>query len=293
MRTLSALDVARYSAARRTGGIRYGDGAKTKPVRQRTVHADLVLLRGMLRLACTIPAVDTRPDGPRWLDRKPLDGMRSEREKNPVRSVASCERFVKTRATLQRLAANAESDAERGKWTRLELALVLAEATGRRRGAIVALSWEGIDFDAATIRWRAEYDKKGVESVVPVPPVLLQELTCFRKRLGVIAGRLFPSKKRPCEPMPAELLTQWLTAAQEKAKIPKLPQGLWHPYRRKWASERMHLPLEAVADAGGWKDTATLLAVMSEPRKRREARPGHAPARLPAAAELQLDLVGR
>ena len=49
--------------------------------------------------------------------------------------------------------------------------------------------------------------------------------------------------------------------------------------RRKWASERKHLPLVDVAAAGGWKDTQTLvncyqhadketmLAVMSEPRK--------------------------
>ena len=39
----------------------------------------------------------------------------------------------------------------------------------------------------------------------------------------------------------------------------ELEGGLWHPYRRKWASERMHFPLKAVAVAGGWKDTATLL----------------------------------
>lgn len=69
----------------------------------------------------------------------------------------------------------------------------------------------------------------------------------------------------------------------------------------------MHLPLKAVADAGRWKDTATLLtcyqhadeatllAVMSEPRKRREGRLGYAPAtnRPPAGDQLQLDLVGR
>ncbi len=56
----------------------------------------------------------------------------------------------------------------------------------------------------------------------------------------------------------------------------------WHPYRRKWATERKHLPLKDVAAAGGWKDVNTLLrcyrmpdadtilAVMSEPKKVRE-----------------------
>jgi hypothetical protein len=82
--------------------------------------------------------------------------------------------------------------------------------------------------------------------------------------------------------MPGDMLTQWLSIAERKGKVPKLPGGLWHPYRRKWASERMHLPLKAVADAGGWKDTntlltcyqqsddATLLAVMSVEQKRFE-----------------------
>ncbi|HEV8599330.1 MAG TPA: hypothetical protein VGQ69_08225 [Gemmatimonadales bacterium] len=30
-------------------------------------------------------------------------------------------------------------------------------------------------------------------------------------------------------------------------------------YRRGWANERMHFPLKAVADAGGWKDVTTLV----------------------------------
>ena len=59
--------------------------------------------------------------------------------------------------------------------------------------------------------------------------------------------------------------------------------GLWHPYRRKWGTERKHLPVTDVALAGGWKDTstlltcytqpddATLLEVLNEPRKVHES----------------------
>ena len=32
--------------------------------------------------------------------------------------------------------------------------------------------------------------------------------------------------------------------AKEKAGLPKLEGGLWHPYRRKWATERKYLPLK-------------------------------------------------
>lgn len=293
VRTLSAADVANYSAARRAGGVRCGDDRVTPGVRQRSVHADLVRLRAMLRWGCTVPAPGGPSDGGRWLDRNPLEGLRFDREKNPVRPVASWERFLATRTALQHLAANTESDAARLRWVRLELALVLAEATGRRRGAIVGLAWDDVDFAAGSIRWRAEYDKKGVEWVVPASPDLLDELRRFRRRLAAlgapVTGPLFPSRKDPDAPMKPELLTQWLVTAEDAGKLPKLAGGLWHPYRRKWASERMHLPLKAVADAGGWKDIttlttcyqhtddATLLAVMSEPRKRREGRREDAP----------------
>src|SRR5215208_2206435 len=295
VRTLTALDVTYYGKARRAGGIKCPDDRVTPAVRQRSVHADLVLLRAMLRWACTVSAPGFPPDGPRWLDRNPLDGMRFEREKNPVRAVASWERFLATRQALKNLAANAGRKRDQTMWVRLELALVLAEATGRRRGSIVALRWEDIDATAGTIRWRAEYDKKGVESVIPAPPTLLEDLAQFRRTLGALAGPLFPSARDASKPMKPELLTQWLSAAEAKANLPKLPRGLWHPYRRKWASERMHLPLKAVADAGGWKDMATLttcyqhadeetlLAVMSEPRKRTERRIEGAAAAQPVA----------
>lgn len=255
VRTLSAADLAAYSSARRTGGIQLGDGRRTGPVRQRSVHADLGLLRTMLRWASTVRSEDGAP----WLDRNPLEGMRFEREKNPIRPVATAERLEATKTALRKLALDAPTPRERDRWVRVELALVLASATGRRRGSIVALCWEDIDASAGTIRWRAEYDKKGQEWRIPAPPSLLEELRQFQVRLGVIGGRLFPSVRRPTEPMRPEMLTQWLTAAERAGKLPKLPGGLWHPYRRKWASERMHLPLKAVADAGGWKDTTTLL----------------------------------
>ena len=33
---------------------------------------------------------------------------------------------------------------------------------------------------------------------------------------------------------------------------------LWHAYRRKWATERKHMPDVDVAAAGGWKNTVSL-----------------------------------
>ena len=78
-----------------------------------------------------------------------------------------------------------------------------------------------------------------------------------------------------------------LERAERAAKLPKIDGGDFHPYRRKWATERKHLPNVDVARAGGWSekdpralktsyqrvDDATLLAVVSELTKLREAKP--------------------
>ena len=176
---------------------------------------------------------------------------------------------------------NSFGDEERAR--AIECALVLAEATGRRLGSIRQLRWEDIDFSRRAIRWRAEFDKKGKEWVVPMPDSLAEELKQFRMRFGAIKGWIFAGERRLDQPMDRHLFDKWLHVAERKAKLPKLEGGLWHPYRRKWATERKHHSLKDVAAAGGWKDTETLLtcyqqpdadtllAVMSEPKKMRDA----------------------
>ncbi|HEY5022334.1 MAG TPA: hypothetical protein VII30_07600 [Gemmatimonadaceae bacterium] len=63
--------------------------------------------------------------------------MRGSREKNPKRPVASWERFQATRKAMRELAEkNVDNPARHQKWRRMEFALVLAEATGRRLGAV-------------------------------------------------------------------------------------------------------------------------------------------------------------
>jgi len=111
-----------------------------------------------------------------------LAGVKRIHEKNPKRPVATWDRFQKTRQTVQQLAGNAKMETGRRKWRKLELALVLAEATGRRLGSIRQLRWDDVDFGASTIRWRAETDKKAKEWVVPMPPALRDELSSFRER---------------------------------------------------------------------------------------------------------------
>lgn len=118
-------------------------------------------------------------------------------------------------------------------WIRAELALVLLESTGRRRGAIMGLRWSDIDFAAGQITWRAEHDNKRKTWVVPYPTSLFNTVREFQRRLGAVGGRLFPRADDLERPAPAEPLSPWIRKAEEHASLPKLEAGTCHPYRRK------------------------------------------------------------
>ena len=74
------------------------------------------------------------------------------------------------------------------------------------------------------------------------------------------------------------------TKAEKLAELEPLEGSDFHAYRRKWATERKHLPDADVMAAGGWRDPRSLkssyqkvdpemlLAVVTEPRKLREAK---------------------
>ena len=265
--SVSELDVKGYAHARLSTG----------DVRTRTVEADLSVLRAMLNWGVR----QRNRRGEPLVRYNPLQGVKLPREQNPMRPVATWERFEKTRAALRDLQETACST-ERMRWIKVELALVLAEATGRRRGAIQQLRWEDVNFDKGAICWPHDSDKRGKAWLMPMPEQLADELRKFQRRIGAVGGWMFASERNSGAPMHPRTLTKWLEKAERKAGLPKLQQGLWHPYRRKWGTERKHLPIVDVAAAGGWKDTQTLLthyqqpdaetllAVMNEPRKVRE-----------------------
>jgi hypothetical protein len=277
VRDLMVDDIAAFRLARRAGGIRVSDQWTTQPVRARSVVEDLALLQRMLNWART-----TRVDGVRLLDANPIAGIRTPRDRRPRRPLATWDRFLATRAAMRQYAAEAETPEERARWIKGELTLVLAEGTGRRLGAIAHQCWENINWDLSTIRWVADFDKKGKDWVTPVPKTLLAEIRGFQRELGAIAGWIVASESDPTKPMDRYALTKLLAKAERRAGLPKLDGGLWHPYRRKWATERKHLALVDVAEAGGWLSTVTLatcyqqptsdvlLAVMSEERKVRD-----------------------
>jgi integrase len=293
VRKLTEYHIRQYEASRRNGGIQYGDGRITAPVRQRSVQADVKLLKQMLFWACSCPM----PAGGTWLERNPIAHVRVKGEADVQRPVATMERFEATRTLMQKLQdgfarearelesapARAIAESRRLTWIRAELGLVLLEATGRRRGAIVGLRWADFDFDGRRITWRAEHDKMHRTSHVEYPETLFTTIRDFQYRLGAVGGYVFPRRGDSEQHAAPELLSQRISQAEKLAGLPKLAGGLCHPYRRKFCSERQRHSMKAIAVAGGWTDVSTILrcythpedadvlAVTSEPHKRRTA----------------------
>jgi integrase len=214
----------------------------------------------MIRWACTV----REPDGSWLLAENPLRGMQLPAEPSPVRPVATYDRFTAVRSAMKKLAKEVTSEIRRTEWVRVELALVLAEATGRRIGSIRGLRWADINFNEPSITWRAEFDKRRREQTIPIPTELADELRSFRAQLGAFGdGWLFPLQTND-GPWDRKMFDRLLREAQKAAKtddgepLKPLRGALWHAYRRKWATERKHLPAVDVMKAGGWKSRQTM-----------------------------------
>src|SRR5207244_9307603 len=78
----------------------------------------------------------------------------------------------------------------------LPLALIVAEGTGRRISAWRNLVWDDVDFEAGTIHWRAEHDKKGYEQDVVMSDSVRDALAAQQKAQAAIGkAAVFPLPK--------------------------------------------------------------------------------------------------
>ena len=238
------------------------DPDKREPVGPRIVAKDLKLLRA----ACRRATIERTAAGAFLLATDPTRGLALPVERNPRRPIYDGDRVD----LLLRFAPRVQVRIGWGKDARWEpsplpMLLRLAADTGRRVRAILALRASDWRPDLGThgqIRWRADSDKVGKDWWAPVTPEVRVELEQYRRdRLLVGDALFFPSPNDPAKPVSVQLAIDLLRRAEKLAGLEPLPCGAWHPFRRKWATERKHLSPKDVAAVGGWVDTTTLQKV--------------------------------
>lgn len=131
------------------------------------------------------------------------------------------------------------------------------------------------------IYWPADTDKCGKAWSAPLSEPARKAIDAvLKERPGIGAAFLFPSINDPTKPLATDVASAWLIAAEKIAGVPKQDGGLWHPYRRKWVTERKHLPDVDVAACGGWADLSTLQTCYMQPDPETMQRVVSSPVRL-------------
>lgn len=230
-----------------------------RPVRTRAVEADLKWLRWVLNW------------GTRWQDRNGhyllrenvVRGFPIPTEKNPRRPVATQDRYEAVRAVSNQVMMDVRwNGRRRAMRSHLSELLDIANGTGRRISAVLQLRYQDLRLDHGTccaIHWPADTDKTGRETVVPISPQVCKALDrVLAERPGIGIAYIFPSPVDRSQPVSKDCVSRWLRKAEKLAGLRPLDGSLWHAYRRKWATERKHLPHVDVAAAGGWAGVETL-----------------------------------
>ena len=276
VRDISQTHVDRYCAARRAGKLTplgKGGPGDREPVKVRdgTLDADFRWLSSVFNWARK-----HKVGGQRLLRENPLHDVEWPREKNPRRPVASQGRYTATQ----------EHTDDVDPKGRLRCILALARFTGRRESAVCALRASDLLLTEAAVRerlassgldeatrdengdelypdgavyWSPESDKQGLLHITALSPDARREVDRYRGKSARVGDvPLFPADEDPSEPVRRDVAARWLLKAEKAAKLPKLKGGVFHPYRRLWATERQHLSDVAVASAGGWSDTRAL-----------------------------------
>ncbi len=258
---------------------------KRAKIRTRSVEADLKWLRWMFNWAMKWRTAQ----GQYLMRENPVRGYEIPTEKNPLRPVASTDRYEAIRRVSDQqqmeIRWNGKREAQRSYLSEL---LDIVNGTGRRISAVCQLRYEDLRLSEGpygSIRWPADTDKEGRESCVPINPSVRHALDrVLIDRPGIGSAPLFPKPTDRALPLTTYLASKWLIEGEKLAGLDTQKGSLWHAYRRKWVTERKHLPDVDVAAAGGWKDTqslktayqqadtATMLRVVLEAGELREVR---------------------
>lgn len=296
--TIDLPTCERYVRERRAGALRVLKAPATATVEaeyyqlrpnptDRAIGADFTLLQAALNHATKV----VRPNGKRLLEVNPIRGFVAPTNKAPRRPVASYDRYERVFAVADAV------DPQRlfGAF------MMLVEGLGWRVSAICQLRACDVDRRATPsaphgrIYKNPAIDKEASGGWLPMSASVragIDRALTANPALG--EWPLFPAPRARTGATPATAIPKpWarhharalLERAESAARLEPLDGSDFHAYRRKWATERKHLPAQDVAAAGAWRDLralqtayqqtdeTTLLAVVSEPTKLRERKP--------------------
>jgi integrase len=244
---------------------------ETGPVGMRTVEADLRFLLAVLHWGATWQTTDDTY----LLSENVCRGYPVPKEKNPSRPVATDARVQAVRSVAAQVTMEvAWGEKRKTVSSHLPALFDLAVETGRRLSSILALRQSDLLLDRGPhgfIRWRADADKEGMESIVPISPRAREALGRHAARMrelglpGIGDAPLFAAPEDPASPVDRHLADRWLRRAEKLAELEPHKGSQWHAYRRRWATVRKHLPATDVAKAGGWAGPETLQACYQQP----------------------------
>ena len=233
---LKPSDAADYQAHRQAEGVRVA------------ARSDLMALRIACNWARREGLLDVNPLAP--------EKVKLQRTQKPRRPVADERRYLTLRGVANQLPPM------------FGVLLDLAWSTGRRIGAVLGLRWQDIDFEQSEsaphgqVRWYAgrAHTTKAHDQVVPINTLAREALERWRDECpGIGNSYVFPTMKNPAKPIGRHHAKEWLGKAEQLAGLEHVAHDGWHGFRRGWATQRKHLPLVDVAEAGGWYDTGTLV----------------------------------
>ncbi len=283
---ISPPEWERFIDQRRSGMIdargRPVTDKQRKPVGDRAVEADCLWLRWTLNWA-----VKWRyPDGTRLLHQNGTLGLDVPTERNPKRPVSNDDRYAATRAVSDNVMMEVRWNGRRlVQRSYLSELLDIANGTARRITAICGLRYQDFrlepskDAPYGSIRWPEDTDKEGREWLCPIDPTVRTATDrIMQERPGIGAALVFPSPTDPTQSVTKDLASEWLLEAERMAGLPKLKGGVWHPFRRKWATARKHLPLGG-RGGGRWLEVEGDLASLLPATRR-----GHYVERCPERA---------
>lgn len=251
IRSLDLNDASAFVEARRRGTLKVKN-RRISSVSETTIGHDLIWMKGVLSWA-----TETKRGDSYLLDRNPFASVRRLRSPNQDQTfVASEERYRKVLdacdATGQPL---------------LRPLLQLTASLGWRIDAVCRIQLEDLslmprkDAPHGRLLKRADSDKTGREMWVPLSAEAKQAigLAIEAQEVRPLRGYLFPAPRKKGSHFLKEVAIKLLHEAERLADVEVVKGAAFHAYRRKWATDRKHLPLKDVAYAGGWKNEQTLL----------------------------------